>query len=314
MTSEDRPIDLSQVAVIIPALNEAENLEKLLPLLSSVLGAPSFDSDRRVGDGRFTSPTAKAMGHPVSLPGAGDRVVRQDERSETCRGGQIIVCDNGSTDGTRDVALRRGADCATEARRGYGAACYAGISRLNESIEVVAFMDADLSDDPSRLADLAAPILRDQADLVIGTRVASMRAAGSMTFAQGVANALFPKLMRLGWGHRYTDMGPFRAIRRSSLERINMRDRAYGWTIEMQIRAVEEGLRITEIEVPCRRRYYGRSKISGSLRGALLAAYWIIRTCGWLWVTKGKRARARSASAPDRSTPEPGPPPADLIP
>ena len=242
MNKPTSAIDLSSVAVIVPALNEAHNLEELLPILSD-LGV-----------------------------------------------GQVVVGDNGSTDATRAVAVELGADCVTEPRRGYGAACYAAMGVLDDGITVVAFMDADLSDDAARLVDLVAPILGDQSDLVIGARVASMRASGSMTVGQRVANALFPMLIRLGWGYPYTDLGPFRAIRRRCLDRLEMRDRKFGWTIEMQIRAVEEGLRIAEINVPCLNRRHGQSKISGRIVGAVVAAYWIVRTCGWLWLTRRRRA------------------------
>ncbi|MFQ5590152.1 MAG: glycosyltransferase family 2 protein [Phycisphaerae bacterium] len=242
MTAEAASLDLSGTAVIIPALNEAQGLSTLLPMLARM------------------------------------------------RLGQIVVCDNGSVDATRAVTEAHGALWVYEARRGYGAACYAGMHRLSPSAQIVVFLDADLSDDASLLPDLVYPIAKDECDLVIGARAAHLREAGSMTAPQIFANRLFPLLIRLGWGHRYTDMGPFRAIRRSSLELIDMQDRAYGWTVEMQIRAVEEGLRIREIPVPYRRRR-GRSKISGTLRGVLAAAYWIARTCGVLWVTKRGRRR-----------------------
>lgn len=202
--------------------------------------------------------------------------------------GQIIVCDNGSTDGTREMAEAKGADWVFEPRRGYGAACHAGLLRLAPSIEVVAFVDADLGDDAALLPSLVGPIIDDRYDFVVGSRVRKLREPGAMTLGQRVANRLFPILIKLGWGHEYTDLGPFRAIRRTSLTAIDMRDRAFGWTIEMQIRAVELGLRICEVPVPCRKRR-GRSRISGTLRGVFLAAYWISRTCGVLWVTKRRR-------------------------
>jgi hypothetical protein len=160
--------------------------------------------------------------------------------------------------------------------------------RLADTVCVVVFLDADLSDDPSRLPELVSPIISGQCDFVVGARVGAMRESGSMTWPQRVANIMFPILLRIGWGFRYTDLGPFRAIGRWALDRIDMKDRAFGWTIEMQIRAVEEKLRIREIPVPYRKRK-GRSKISGTVRGVVLAAYWIIRTCAVLFVTKGRR-------------------------
>jgi len=239
--------DLSNVAVIVPALNEAESLALLLPQLKS-LGV-----------------------------------------------GQILICDNGSTDGTRDVIEHHGATWVFEPHRGYGAACYAGIRALAPASEIVAFLDADLSDDPNRLPELVAPIAADECDFVIGARVAHLREAGSTTFPQRFANWLFPVLIKWGWGHAYTDLGPFRAIRRSSLERVDMKDRAFGWTMEMQIRAVELGLRIREVPVPYRKRQVGKGKISGTIRGVWLAAYWITRTCVALWLTKRKRRQAAAS-------------------
>jgi hypothetical protein len=117
-----------------------------------------------------------------------------------------------------------------------------------------------------------------------------------MSPPQRVANALFPWLMHRGWGYRYTDLGPFRAVRRSALQDMNLRDRAYGWTIEMQIRAVELRLRIREVPVAYRRRRIGRSKVSGNLRGVIRAAYWITRTCAAMWLTK--RARTTPPGEP----------------
>ncbi len=246
MAASDREdvtaMDLSGVALIIPALNEAKNLAELLPQLSAY------------------------------------------------RLGQILVCDNGSTDDTRDVVERCGATWVHEPRPGYGAACYAGMQKLADSGDVVAFIDADLSDDVSKLGELVRPILDDDCDFVIGARTPELREPGSTTWPQRFANWLMPLMIRLGWGYRFTDLGPFRAIRRSSLEAIDMQDRAYGWTIEMQIRSVELRLRIREVAVAHRNRLHGRSKISGTVRGVLRAAYWIIRTCGLLWMTKGRRS------------------------
>ncbi len=205
--------------------------------------------------------------------------------------GQILVCDNGSTDDTRVVVERCGATWVHEPRPGYGAACYAGMQALDDRAVVVAFVDADLSDDASKLGELVRPIIDEDCDFVIGARVSELREPGSTTLPQRFANWLMPLMIRLGWGYRFTDLGPFRAIRRSSLATIDMQDRAYGWTIEMQIRSVELGLRIREVPVTHRNRRHGRSKISGTVRGVLLAAYWIIRTCGVLWLTKGRRLR-----------------------
>jgi glycosyltransferase involved in cell wall biosynthesis len=205
---------------------------------------------------------------------------------------QIIVCDNGSTDSTRDVVHSAGAQWVYEAQRGYGAACFAGMRSLADSIDVVVFMDADLSDDLNDLGALVDPVDGGEYDLVIGARAEALQEPRSTRFPQRFANRLFPLLIRWGWGFHFTDLGPFRAVRRSALEAIDMKDRAFGWTIEMQIRAVELGLRICEVPVRCHKRRCGESKISGTILGVARAAYWITRTCGAMWLTKRHRMRS----------------------
>jgi len=212
--------------------------------------------------------------------------------------GQVIVADNGSTDGTGDLARsfhspgQLNVTVVHEPQRGYGAACQKGLTALDPDISVVAFIDADLADDPTTLPELVAPILKNQADFVVGTRAAHLRAPGAMTLPQRFGDWLATRLIRLGWGYTYGDLGPFRAIRRTSLDRINMQDRAFGWTIEMQIRAVEEGLRIQQMPVAYHRRT-GTSKISGTVRGVLLAGYWILSTWWKLWRTRNRRRPKR---------------------
>jgi glycosyltransferase involved in cell wall biosynthesis len=241
------PADLSRAAVIIPALNEAASLARLLPVL-------------------------RAM-----------------------RVGQVLVCDNGSTDDTPAVAESHGAKWIFEPRRGYGSACQAGLRNLADNVEAVAFLDADMSDDPALLAAIFDPIFRGEADFVLGARVASLREKGAMTLPQAIGNRLVPWLIRIGWGHRYRDMGSLRAVRRSAIEAMQLRDTTFGWNIEMQVRAVELGLRIREIDVPYRRRRIGRSKISGTLRGVVLATWRILQTCGVMWWTRGQRCGATSS-------------------
>lgn len=202
--------------------------------------------------------------------------------------GQIVVGDNGSTDGSAGVARELGATVAYAPKRGYGAACFAAMERMNDEIEFVLFIDADQSDDPTLIPTLIAPIADDECDLVIGHRVANLREPGSMTLPQRFGDRLATWLIRLGWGYDYADLGPFRAIRRTSLQRIDMQDRAFGWTVEMQIRAIEERLRIRRIPVPYRRRQ-GRSKISGTIKGVALAGYWILSTLARLWWTRSSR-------------------------
>jgi glycosyltransferase involved in cell wall biosynthesis len=189
----------------------------------------------------------------------------------------IIVGDNGSVDATAAVARRGGAEVVHVAERGYGAACAGALTRLAWDIDVVLFMDADGSDDPAEIPLLLEPIQSDRADLVIGSRALGTVEEGALTPQQRFGNWLATRLIAWMHGHRYTDLGPFRAIRRELLDRMRMRDRRYGWTVEMQVRALQLGARVTEVPVRYRKRV-GKSKISGTVRGVLLAGYWIIRT------------------------------------
>ena len=192
--------------------------------------------------------------------------------------GEIIVVDNGSTDETAQVARRAGARVVVEQRRGYGSACLAGISALPPQADVVVFMDADGSDLPADADALIAPIAQDQADLVIGSRELGDAECGSLSVHQRLGNRLAMWLVSLLYGHKYTDLGPFRAIRRSELDRLSMRDTNFGWTIEMQVKAIQRGLRITEAPVAYRKRQAGQSKISGSVFGSAAAGAKILWT------------------------------------
>ena len=166
-----------------------------------------------------------------------------------------------------------------ESRRGYGAACLAGLACLaHDPPEIVAFIDADHSDDPSELPDLLRPILDERADLVIGSRTLGVREAGSLTAVQQFGNALAAVLLSTLFGGRTTDLGPFRAIRWDALQRLAMTDRGYGWTVEMQARALARGLRCVEVPVRYRRRRLGRSKVSGTVRGVVGAGWKILFT------------------------------------
>lgn len=192
---------------------------------------------------------------------------------------EVLVVDNGSRDGTADVARGAGALVVAEPRRGYGAACLTGLAHLRaDPPSVVVFLDADGSDDPAELPDLLAPILAGDADLVIGSRVRGALEPGALTPVQAFGNRLAAVLLRVLFGVRATDLGPFRAVRWEALERLRMRDRDYGWTVEMQARAARAGLRTAEIPVRYRRRAAGRSKVSGTLRGVLGAGWKILFT------------------------------------
>lgn len=196
---------------------------------------------------------------------------------------RVRVVDNGSSDQTVAVARQAGAEVIGEPRRGYGQACWTGYEQLDEGVEWILFCDADGSDDLTDISRLVAEA-EAGADFVLGNRQAAAKARGAMTPVQRFGNGLATTLIRWGWRQRYGDLGPLRLIRRELLERINMRDRGFGWTIEMQVRAVEAGARIVEIPVGYRQRGGGRSKISGTIRGSVAAGTIILSTLaalGW---------------------------------
>ncbi len=188
----------------------------------------------------------------------------------------IIVVDNGSSDRTAEVARACGARVVHDERRGYGSACLRGMAEIGDT-DVVVFLDGDHSDYPEEIPQLVAPILAGKADMVIGSRTLGESEAGSLTLQQIYGNHLACFSIRLLFGHRYTDLGPFRAIRWDCLQSLGMVDTNYGWTVEMQIKAVRKGLRIVEIPVSYRRRI-GESKISGTILGSIKAGWKIITT------------------------------------
>jgi len=190
----------------------------------------------------------------------------------------VIVVDNGSTDDTSSIALARGARVLFEPRRGYGNACLAAIEFLKEiKPEVVVFMDGDYSNDPKEIDRIVKPLLKGDADLVMGRRAPSRMERGSMPFHARLGNRIALILLRLLLGYSFSDLGPLRAIAWKDLQKLGMKDRKSGWTIEMMIKAARMDLRISEVDVGYRKRI-GKSKISGSLIGSVKAGYGIIST------------------------------------
>ncbi len=199
---------------------------------------------------------------------------------------RVVVVDNGSRDQSAEVARSFGVEVVREERRGYGAACLRGIAERRDE-EIVAFLDCDHADDPRMLPVLLAPIREGRADLVLGSRMLRPQARRALPLQARFGNRLAAYLLRRWFGLACTDLGPFRAIRADALARLDMQDRDYGWTVEMQAKAGLAGLRSVEIAVPYRPRI-GRSKITGTLRGTLLASYKILKT---LWILRRGRHR-----------------------
>ncbi|EMJ95836.1 glycosyltransferase family 2 protein [Leptospira alstonii] len=201
---------------------------------------------------------------------------------------EVIVVDNGSTDETARIAEDFGAIVLSETKRGYGAACLKGLERIFNSSnppDLVAFMDADYSDSPSELPLLVETFNKRNVDLVIGSRTLGNAEMGSLTPVQRFGNRLSTTLIRILYGVSFTDLGPFRVIRSASLKKLNMQDRNFGWTAEMQIKAARQGLRCIEVPVSYKKRI-GVSKISGTVRGSILAGWKILYTIGKLSLSK----------------------------
>jgi glycosyltransferase involved in cell wall biosynthesis len=226
---------MTNIAVVIPALNEAGNIR---PLVTEVL---------------------------ASMPV------------------EVIVVDNGSTDATAEGARAAGAQVVYEPRRGYGYACAAGVAAAQD-VDVLVFMDGDYSFLPCEMPSLLAPLLAGEADLVLGSRWLGHIASGAMPFQQRFGNWLVARLMNLLYGLAITDLGPYRAIRRSLLMSLDMREMTFGWPTEMTVKAVRQGARLVEVPVSYHSRQAGRSKVSGTLRGTLKAAWHILRvTLRYAW-------------------------------
>lgn len=192
----------------------------------------------------------------------------------------IVVVNNASSDRTSEEALKAGAIVVDQPRRGYGNACLKGIEKVathHPPPDIVVFIDADHSDRPQQMTEVVAPIVTNDADFVIGSRALGDREEGSMMPQQVFGNWLATRLLKLLYGVRYTDLGPFRAIRWQALQNMHMQDRTFGWTVEMQLKAAKQNLRIIEVPVDYRKRI-GFSKISGTVKGSVLAGYKIIVT------------------------------------
>lgn len=192
----------------------------------------------------------------------------------------IIVCNNGSTDQTAQVAAAVGATVVNQPKKGYGNACLKGMEYIAQKTikpDIIVFLDADYSDHPEEMTLIITPITEGVADLVIGSRALGARESGSMMPQQVFGNWLATRLIQLFFNTSFTDLGPFRAIRYDKLLDINMIDKNFGWTVEMQVKAAKRKLRCVEIPVTYRRRI-GVSKVSGTLKGTILAGYKIILT------------------------------------
>jgi len=195
---------------------------------------------------------------------------------------EVIVVNNGSTDNTVKVAEQNGATVLTKNQKGYGYACLKGmdyISKKETKPDIIVFLDGDYSDFPEYLNNIVAPILERDIDFVVGARVKKLREMGSMTGPQIFGNWLATTLMKLFFGSRFTDLGPFRAIKYQKLLDLNMEDKTYGWTVEMQLKALKKKYSYVEIEVPYRNRI-GVSKVSGTVKGAIFAG---IKILGWIF-------------------------------
>jgi len=185
----------------------------------------------------------------------------------------IFVVDNGSTDDTVKLAMSAGARVITETRRGYGSACLTGARAARDS-DIIVFLDGDRSDDPRQLHAIAAPLIQGRADLVIGSRIGGVLEKGAMPLHGRWGNRLIVWLLQLLYGVRISDIGSFRAIRTEALFGLNMEQMTYGWPVEMVVKAARKGLRIQSVPIRYRKRI-GKSKVTGTLRGSILAAYYM---------------------------------------
>jgi glycosyltransferase involved in cell wall biosynthesis len=230
------------------------------------------------GSGRRPWPRITAVIPALDEAKSIARVVEGLRAQALLASGEIIVVDNGSTDGTGEIARRAGARVVREERRGYGYACHAGVLAADEA-EVIVLLDGDAADDPNDLPRVLEPLLAAEADLVVGSRVAEpgSRARGSMTWQQVFGNHLAALLMRALYGVRVSDVGPFRTIRRDHLLALEMREMTYGWPSEMIVKSARAGYRYREVPVSYHRRL-GVSKVGDTLVGSLKVGWRIIST------------------------------------
>ncbi len=278
-----------RVALLEPwfDVDEPADLERLrADLLDAPASTPHTAGDERAGDeqaGRptrtmeFLRTTATPVAAVIPALDEADNIAEVVSRTAAQGVRSVIVVDNGSTDGTGEMAARAGAIVVEEPRRGYGYACAAGVRRaIDDGAEIVAFLDADLSSPPEELAPVLAPVVAGEADLVLGSRVLGEIEKGAMAFHQRFGNALSAALMRRLYRLRVTDLGPFRAIRADLLASLDMQEMTFGWPTEMTVKTARAGATITEVPVSWLRRNAGRSKVSGTLKGSALAARHIL--------------------------------------
>ena len=256
-----------------PDRSSTDSVSRSLPLLRAAVVIPALNEADSIG--------------PVveSLSAQGVAAVKT-----------IIVVDNGSTDGTGDAARKAGAQVVLEARRGYGRACKAGVLAAREA-DIVVLLDGDGADDPEDLPRILEPLLWDAADLVIGSRALGSSEPGSMSSQQVFGNRLTVWLIRLLYGVRVSDIGPFRAIRRDDLLALDMTEMTYGWSTEMVAKTIRAGYRYKEVPVRYRRRAAGVSKVGGTIWGSLKAGFRIIPTTL-------RYARWKSKQRPERASKE----------
>ncbi len=195
---------------------------------------------------------------------------------------EVIVVSNNSTDDTEENARNAGATVLLEPQKGYGYACLKGmeyISRQDQKPDIIVFLDGDYSDYPEEMHKILEPIIQDDKDFVVGARVGKWREEGSMTFPQIFGNKLATTLMKLFFNSRFTDLGPFRAIKYEKLLQLNMVDKTYGWTVEMQLKALRQNFSYAEVPVHYKNRI-GVSKVSGTIKGAIFAG---VKILGWIF-------------------------------